>query len=178
MLRLDLAELERRGSLTLDAVVPADDPLWDSTELRLREPVGVHLQASMGAAGQILVRGGVKTTVGAECRRCLTPLELPVDVELLFVLVPAGGDLAGSGEGAPMDEALHPYDSGARELDLGSLVREELVLSVPAWPVCRPDCRGLCPRCGADLNESVCTCAREESDPRWAALRALRPEEE
>lgn len=177
MLRLDLAELDRRGSLTLDAAVPVDDPLWESADLGLREPVTVHLQASVGAAGQILVRGGVKTTVGAECRRCVAPLELPVDFEVLFVLVPSGGDLAESGDEEPMDEALHPYDSGARELDLGDLVREELVLSVPAWPVCRPDCRGLCPLCGADLNESVCTCVREEHDPRWAALRTLRPEE-
>jgi uncharacterized protein len=177
MLRLDLVELDRRGTATLDTTVPVDDPTWESSDLRLLEPVAVHLQASVGTAGQILLRGRVRTVVAAECRRCVKPLALPVDLELLSVMVPTGGDLAGSADDEPMDEALRPYDPQAGELDLADLVREELVLSAPAWPVCRPDCRGLCPRCGADLNESVCTCVRDESDPRWAALRALRPEE-
>lgn len=175
MLRLDLAELERRGALSLDEVVPAADPLWESTDLRLREPVRVRLQASPGAAGQIVVRGTARTHVDGECRRCLAELDLPLAIELLTVFVPEGGELTEGDE--PADESLRPYDPGDREVDLSGWIREELVLSAPAWPVCRPDCRGLCPVCGVDLNESTCTCVREASDPRWATLRALRPEE-
>lgn len=177
MLRLDLGELGRRGTLRLDVVVPADDPLWEGSEFDLRESVKVRLHASQGAAEQIVVRGKVATALGTACRRCLGELVRPMELELLAVMVPGEDGAGKSGEEEPRDESLHLYDPGARELDLGDIIREELVLAVPAWPVCRPDCRGLCPRCGTDLNESVCTCARDESDPRWAALRALRPEE-
>jgi uncharacterized protein len=60
------------------------------------------------------------------------------------------------------------------DLELGDVIREALILAAPEYPLCREDCRGLCPRCGAELNEGPCGC-RSEADPRWAALDALRP---
>jgi uncharacterized protein len=68
----------------------------------------------------------------------------------------------------------------ATELELGEMVREELILAVPPYVLCREDCRGLCPQCGNDLNEGPCSCS-PEPDPRWAKLEALkqqRPDEE
>jgi uncharacterized protein len=53
------------------------------------------------------------------------------------------------------------------------MIREELILAVPEYVLCREECRGLCPRCGKDLNEGPCAC-RPEPDPRWAALEALK----
>ena len=64
------------------------------------------------------------------------------------------------------------YENDA--IDLGQLMREQVYLSLPMKPLCRDDCRGLCPVCGTNLNLSVCHCAREWDDPRFAALKALK----
>jgi uncharacterized protein len=59
-------------------------------------------------------------------------------------------------------------------IDLAPLVREAIMLELPLAPVCSPDCQGLCPTCGADLNDGPCGCAPTSGDPRWAALDVLR----
>lgn len=176
MLRLDLVALERRRTIELDAVIPVDADLWSGSELRLIEPVSVKLKASSGHAGQILVRGRITTRLEGECRRCLGRVEIPFAVEPTLVFMPREA-ASEEDEELEEDDGLRLYDDHALELDLGEVVREELILNVPAWPVCRPDCRGLCPQCGVDLNETSCACTTEESDSRWAALRALKNED-
>ncbi|MGB1779712.1 MAG: DUF177 domain-containing protein, partial [Longimicrobiales bacterium] len=59
---------------------------------------------------------------------------------------------------------------------LSKAVREEMILAVNPYVVCEPECRGLCPKCGANLNEGACDCTDDEVDPRWAALRDLKSE--
>jgi uncharacterized protein len=61
-------------------------------------------------------------------------------------------------------------------LDLGEPIREDVVLAAPPYVVCDPECKGLCPHCGADLNETTCDCGTAEPDPRWDALRAPKNE--
>ena len=58
--------------------------------------------------------------------------------------------------------------------DLAGLLWEEFVLALPVRPLCKPDCKGLCPDCGKNLNEGSCSCVRDEGDPRLAALRGLK----
>ena len=60
------------------------------------------------------------------------------------------------------------------QIDLAPMVREEVLLAVPDGPLCRPDCPGLCPICGADLAEGPCGCDTTERDERWAVLDQLR----
>ena len=72
------------------------------------------------------------------------------------------------------DEGVYPLRPEGEVVDLRPMIREELLLVVPEFPVCREDCRGLCPRCGTNLNESECDCRSAEADPRWEALRKLR----
>jgi uncharacterized protein len=59
----------------------------------------------------------------------------------------------------------------AREIDLTAAIREHVLLGLPAFAVCQEDCRGLCPHCGANLNEGSCDCRTTVVDPRWAALQ-------
>jgi uncharacterized protein len=114
----------------------------------------------------VLATGDVRTTWAAECRRCLGPVTGEADVEFreLFAL---------PGEG---DDDTYPLRHD--HVDLGRLARETLLGALPLAPVCRPDCKGLCPTCGADRNNSPCDCAESEPDPRWAALDVLRAAEE
>jgi uncharacterized protein len=62
-------------------------------------------------------------------------------------------------------------------LDLTTPVREHVLLAVPTYVYCQEGCRGLCPQCGANLNQAVCACTSEEADDRWAPLRQLKAEE-
>jgi uncharacterized protein len=71
------------------------------------------------------------------------------------------------------DPDSYPLPPNAIEVDLRPAVREELVLSVPRYVVCREDCRGLCPRCGKDLNAGPCGCA-PTPDLRWRAMADLK----
>src|SRR2546422_5373463 len=71
------------------------------------------------------------------------------------------------------DPSSYPLAPDATEIDLRPAVREELLLAVPRWVVCRDDCRGLCPRCGKDLNPGPCGCP-PAVDQRWKGLAALK----
>ncbi len=60
------------------------------------------------------------------------------------------------------------------ELDIGGFLWEQFMLAMPVKPLCRPDCKGICPVCGANLNTTTCNCGKEEGDPRFAVLRGLK----
>ena len=73
------------------------------------------------------------------------------------------------------EEDMDVYSYQGEEVDLEPLLREQVILAVPFAPLCREDCKGLCPVCGIDLNTGTCTCDRTPIDPRWSALRNLKP---
>jgi uncharacterized protein len=121
----------------------------------------------------ILATGRLHTEACVPCRRCLEPLSVGIDIELEEEFRPSIDIFTGSAI-APADGE----DDSARIddrhiLDLTEVVRQNLLLAMPTSPLCRPDCRGLCPTCGANLNEEPCSCQREEEDPRLAVLRDL-----
>ena len=169
MLRLDLARLEREGRLQVDVEIPAEDSFWADTGLAFEGPVGVHLVATEAGTGEVVVRGSVTGRLALECRRCLVAVATAVEQEVTLVY-------AEREDGAPEDEVgdLRPLQPGAMHVELGDAVREELMLSLERYAVCDPTCLGLCPSCGINLNQESCHCAREEPDPRWETLRALR----
>ena len=107
------------------------------------------------------------------CARCLEPVRhtLASDFDLLFR--PLGAD-AGPAErslAAPDTEIGYYQEEG---LVLEDVLREQVLLSLPARSLCRQDCKGLCPRCGRNLNAEPCSCEDQPSDPRWTALSDLR----
>ncbi len=131
--------------------------------------VDVVLEASDGG---IVAGGTVRAPWVGECRRCLGEVggELVVQVRELYEDRPAH-----SGPGAEEAEmAEETYPLTEETLDLYPLARDAILLNLPQAPLCRPDCAGLCPTCGADLNEGPCGCPPPTTDARWAALDALR----
>jgi len=117
------------------------------------------LRLSRNSRG-ILVQGTLDTHVLAECARCLRATFVPVALELeeLFAY-PASPDCVYS-----------VAETGI--LDMAPLLREEAILAVPMVVLCRPDCAGLCPQCGQDLNEGPCGCEPDRFDPRFEVLRS------
>jgi uncharacterized protein len=101
--------------------------------------------------------------ISGPCMRCLEPAAPTFAVDSREVSIPGGGD-----------ELSSPYVSTQSELDLVGWSRDALRLAVPDQILCRPDCAGLCPECGADLNEDPGHGHESGPDPRWAALRDLK----
>jgi len=142
-------------------------------EVELLEPV-VGSVALMRTSQGVLVTGRLSTKVRAECRRCLEPYDADVvlDLEEEFLPVVRIGD-------TPVDEV--PEDDRDADLlidadhilDLSEVLRQGLWLALPSEGVCRPDCPGLCPQCGGNLDTGECSCDQAPIDPRWAALQAL-----
>lgn len=163
-MRVDLRALEA-GPIELAAELAPDDAALGPLERSLRGPVRVSGRITESGQGQYFWDGRIRVTVDAQCRRCLTPVEVPVDapVRVLFSAAQDAGD----------DPSVYLVPARATELDLGAAVREELILAIPEYVVCREECRGICPRCGADLNRGPCDC-RPEPDARWRALEALK----
>ena len=170
MLRLDLSLLDREGSVDVQAAVPPDDALWKGVDVTFEEPVDVDLRASSTGSGEVVVRGTVSGRMARECRRCLKPVSDALDQDITMVFA------ASDSPGAEDDGDVRLFDADAAELDLSEAVREEVVLAIDPYVVCDPECRGLCPSCGVNLNEESCGCVRDEADPRWEALRALKEE--
>ena len=106
----------------------------------------------------VSVRGAVTATARLECVRCLTAFDLPVRAPLEVFAERAGGRPR---EEAELERDAYMRFHDGRQLDLREQAREVLLLELPMVPHCREDCRGLCPRCGADLNAGPCGCPRE-----------------
>jgi uncharacterized protein len=173
--------MKAQDTLSLDAVF--DEPVPFSFELSFsirgldREPLleispvllegevsriekGFSLEARLTYSGRL------------ECSRCLVayPFDTREDFRLLLTkrVAPAGDDL-------PLaSEELDEYFYEDPVIAVAPIAEERIQMALPMKPLCREDCRGLCPTCGEDLNVTECGCAAEATDPRWEALRLLK----
>ncbi len=159
--RLEQAPVEVRGEIAID------DPLWEGTGVELIAPLAVDGLAEGSASRGVWLHGSLSSRIATSCRRCLAALEVDVVEELGLLFDPKTRESEG-------DLTLYALDPQAVELDLRSIMRERLVMSMPDYPLCRPECRGLCPGCGANLNGENCVCGAAEPDPRWGPLQTLR----
>jgi len=126
-------------------------------------------------AGGILVRGPVRATVTGTCARCLASTSDTWEVEVLEFHRAVAGVEADDEDGEDEQDLDYRLVDGDRQLELDQMVRDALVVGQPVRVLCRDDCAGLCPTCGADRNTEPCAHGDEPPvDPRWEALRGLR----
>ena len=162
-LLVNAAELLRRPGTQkdVDLEVPLAelgieaDPRFDDDAL-----VGVHLHLESMSDG-IVVHGEVGVPWHGTCRRCLEPTDgvSVSDVDELYQKVVTDPDA---------------FEIVGDQLDLRPVARELVLLDAPSTPLCREDCAGLCPTCGANLNDGTCGCSAPPADPRWSALDQLK----
>ncbi len=160
----------------LDGVLRADPP----TEFHAAG--AAHLAGKATRLGRkVLIQARATVPLKGLCKRCLKPVALDEPLEMTRTWVPA--DQAHAGEhhrkGEEVEASFDPETADeeayqGKEIDLAPAVREQILLSAPASPLCREDCKGLCPTCGKDLNEGECGCDRTAVDPRWAALKGIQ----
>ena len=124
------------------------------------------------AGSEIFVNGTLDAATTAACSRCAEEFDLPSHRRFRYVVAPKvmsdGDNFALKAE----DLEFSFYQSD--EIDLTPLIREQVLLALAQRPLCREDCRGLCPQCGANLNEADCGCVIRGLDPRLAVLRSLK----
>ena len=155
------------------------DHTYAQSELKLDEE-GVVLAGDVTAnvrirrkGAEIVVKGTLETVVQVECDRCLKPVTLPVKAEFSLEYL-AKGDYEASQAAELTEEELDVSVFEGDTIDLDEVVREQILLFVPARTLCIENCKGICSSCGSDLNAGQCGCVSAEIDPRWAALRNLK----
>lgn len=139
----------RAGECSLTQTLPEID--YGGTRIAFSGPVKVDA-VFVYDGGAFLVKGRVSAVLKTRCARCDEPLEQAVSVEFdeRFVRTLSGDE----------DES---YLFSGEELDLSAMAQDCLLLNIPAYAVCRKDCRGLCPHCGRNLNKAQCSCDLTET---------------
>jgi uncharacterized protein len=140
----------------------------------------VQLVADLRRDGRkVRLTGRVTTRLECDCSRCLEPLQVPVDSAFDLLYLPASEGVAPERAEPAGETEIDDDDVGVTfyrddVIDLGEMMREQFFLALPMKPVCRDECRGLCPVCGINRNREVCSCESAWTDPRLDALRKLR----
>ncbi|MBI5671181.1 MAG: DUF177 domain-containing protein [Chloroflexi bacterium] len=153
------------GFLLADGPGHSHETAFDIPEVRVADDLTLAyvrgpLRLSRTKEG-ILVQGKLDVGITGECYRCLEPVTQNVTLQLeeLYIYPPQpGAELV-------VDETAN--------LDLAPLLRDEVLIIASRGLLCREDCKGLCPTCGTNLNESTCDCVQTAVDPRLAQLRNL-----
>jgi uncharacterized protein len=121
----------------------------------------------------IRLTGNFETTLELHCARCLEPVAKDVSSTFDLLYRPQGSDAGVEERTVNEAESEISYYTGDG-LVLEDVLREQVLLAVPLKTVCREECRGLCPRCGRNLNFEQCECTEPAADLRWAALKELK----
>jgi DUF177 domain-containing protein len=143
--------------------------------IAVEEPVRLGLRITRDAA-TIVVAGRVDVTAKRTCDRCLAPFTEDVSIDLREVY--HLGDKPLPIANPDDDDEVHFVDRRVTRLDIAPVIRQRVLLELPMKALCREDCRGLCPTCGANLNEGTCACDAAPTDPRWQALQDLRDDDQ
>lgn len=122
---------------------------------------------------EFFCQGDVKADVTLECARCLTRFKGTLDGATDFIVCSHDTWEEQHAE-AQDDEDYVFYEGRSLEADITEPVRQAIIIAMPLAPLCREDCKGLCPKCKVNRNEQECTCTFDEVDPRWSKLKDLR----
>jgi len=158
--------LERYEKVYQADAFPADE------SFRVAAPVDLAFDIRKDKQ-QFQLTGRVQTMLELLCSRCLEPFTRPVDAQFDLRYQPQALNTSADEHEIQEDDLSTAFYEND-QIDLGQLMREQFLLSLPMKPLCTDACRGLCPVCGTNLNRGDCDCTRTWDDPRFAALRELR----
>jgi uncharacterized protein len=165
MLSYDIRQLEQHA-VRVEGEFSPNDPVWAEGDPVPAAPVHVTGRLSKAGAERYYLSGRIEGMAQLACRRCLAELSVSVAEDVHVIFVEAGDEVAD-------DPDTYRLPPRAQVIDLRPAIREQWLLGVPSFALCREDCKGLCARCGVDLNAGPCSCP-PETDRRWDALRAIR----
>ncbi len=140
-------------------------------EFHVDGPIAVTM-SYYRAGSDLFFEGRLSAHVGAACARCAEEFTTLSERPFRFVLSPKSIGYEAEADLRSEDLEFSLYEG--EEVDLSPLIREQILLALPTRALCRDECRGLCPHCGANLNRGDCGCRVETLDPRLAPLRSIR----
>ncbi len=123
--------------------------------------------------GKAHIRGTIRSDLLIDCTRCLVPITKPVNIVFDDIFVDASEESRVDEIEVGIDELDESLAIDGK-IDIAEVVREQLLLALPDQVLCKEDCKGLCPKCGANRNLIDCSCAENEIDPRWEALKGFK----
>jgi uncharacterized protein len=133
-----------------------------------------HVQMMINRTGkEVLISGEIDADVELQCSRCLKDFRLLMNIAVDVVYNPIE-DLKGEEKHELKHDEMDMGFYSGDELDLSDLVKEQIILNIPMKPLCNELCKGICLKCGADLNEGNCGCSKREIDPRLEILKKFR----
>lgn len=121
----------------------------------------------------IRLKGSFSGDFEQPCARCVEPVKVPLAADFDLIFRPVGVDASAAERAISAPETEIGYYQGDGLL-LEDVLREQVLLALPARTLCKADCKGLCPRCGKNRNIESCSCDQAPADPRWEALSGLR----
>ncbi len=168
---VDLTKLEN-SRISFDFILKAGEVEIETEEIDIVGDVKVRGSLTKHIA-QTDVEGEILTKIEIECSRCLKKTESDLDIDF------KAGFVAPENYTEQIEKELDINELEIsivenEEIDLKELVREQILLNVPAQFFCREDCKGLCGVCGADKNLIDCNCEEKKFDPRWSALKNFK----
>ena len=169
-MRIELEKLEGRKGEFAHVYQPEELSPIDE-RVNLTEPAAVSGKIRL-AGNEVFVNGHIDTRVQVECDRCLRPVDLPVNADFSLEYI-SDSDYESSEVAELTAEEMSVAVFDGQAIDVDEIVKEQILLAVPTRMLCREDCKGICPDCGADRNTGECNCVTKEIDPRWAALKNL-----
>jgi uncharacterized protein len=179
MLQIPIGSIRENGWLLNEQVEAAGLPLLSELsrkeEIRFVDPIQVRVVATR-TGETVAIEGEIRTGVHLRCSRCLTPFDLKVRSEFAVTAVAA---VAESSADAPVSEIELAADEmdvlfySGDSIDLREEIAQQLVMALPFNPLCKETCKGLCNRCGANLNRSTCQCKAEDAGNPFAVLKNL-----
>ena len=170
-----IEQLERRPADFAVSLKPGELAFLDPGLVQLGELVAKgRVELVSATIGEIRTKGHLEVEMQAECDRCLEPAKFPIRTEFEVFSQPLGEPEAGGSEEVEIgdaESALHFYEGSG--IELGDILREEILLRLPMRKVCGPECKGICPQCGRNRNRESCGCEAKPADPRWSALQEI-----
>ncbi len=179
-MRLPIEQIDEEGrelSLEIEAgKFPVLEDLRQRGEAEFESPIRFEIRAAR-VEDLFLVEGSLAARVRLCCSRCLADFTMVLSEPFSLTYCPRSHmpEQERPGEETEISEDeidLIPFDGD--EIDLLEGLQEQLVLALPPKPLCGRDCKGICPKCGADLNRNPCKCVQERIDPRMAVLAKLK----
>jgi uncharacterized protein len=170
-MRIELDRLEQTGDRFAHLYEP-EEIVLDEEHARLTAPPEVTVRVRVSGR-EVRLRGKITARAEVDCDRCLKSVSVPVETAFDVTYVPEE-DYRASEVAELQEEDLSLSVFDGQTIDVDELVREQVLLALPARALCSDECKGLCPACGADRNLNPCDCDSKEVDPRWAGLEKIR----
>jgi uncharacterized protein len=169
---LDISKLETQTA-HIERVYAAGDIPFDYKDYILADNWTLTADVTKNTREEVSIKGLVAGRVHVFCDRCLEPFDVEIRQPFDMYLIPAAHVAAGREEEIKTEGLDENYYRDPR-LSLVDIVNEQIILNLPVKILCQPDCQGLCPGCGGNLNRGDCHCQVKEGDPRWMLLREMQ----